>query len=94
MLSFKRGFTDFTPEPFPLSTFRDDIVIALYWDDHDVRQNGAIYSRVTDNFFLLSEVGSKISEAFSTNFRPTSLFIATWEEIQRFFGGTPVSFKK
>ena len=87
VLSFRTPFNDFTPEPFPLGfSGSDDVVLAMYWADHDVRQAGNIFYRASTNFFHLNEVGRNISRVFSAEFEPTSLFIATWDGVPSFLG--------
>ena len=84
MLSFRSSFSDFTPENFPIGSVQTTPVIALYWDDHDVRNQGEIFYRTSEDMPLINEVGYKISEAFSTMFTPTTLFIATWDGVRQF----------
>ena len=94
LISFRSPFSDFSPETLP--TDDNDTFIALYWDDHDVRQaqgpDGGIYYRVSTNFFLLHEVGANISSAFGNNsFLPDILLIATWNRVPKFLSGSVVS---
>lgn len=83
VLSFGNSFSDFTPESFPLIG-RTTPVIALYWDDHDVRNQGEIFYRTSKYLPLINDVGNRISEAFSTPFTPRTLFIATWDGVKQF----------
>lgn len=86
VLSFGTFFDDFTPESFPLSFIRPIALIAPYWDDHDVRAGGLILYRSIQDEFLLDLVGSNISTAFNISFSPTSLFVATWNEVGEYLG--------
>lgn len=84
VLSFGTSFGDFTPDPFPLPT-RINTLIALHWADHNVRLgDGEIFYRISEDTALLSEIGTNISVSFSTNFSPSSLFIATWENVREY----------
>ena len=84
VLSFGNDFGDFSPETFPLSFSRNDEVIALYWDDHDITLSGAIYYRTTQDPFLLDAVSVMISGRFDTSFSPERLLIATWDQAPAF----------
>ncbi|MEO0403645.1 MAG: nidogen-like domain-containing protein, partial [Bacteroidota bacterium] len=44
-ISFGNGYIDWTPEGFPEATYDQ---IAGYWGDTDIRNQGAIYYKVTD----------------------------------------------
>ena len=88
MLSFGFSFGDYIPQTFPLSYVQPYALIALYWDDHDVRGKGQIYYRFTKDEVLLDSVGSNISFAFNTSFSPTWLFIATWDEVVEYLGNS------
>lgn len=91
VLSFRATFSDFSPDPFPLGTGQPPL-IALYWDDHDVRDVGEIFFRTTQNLPLLNEVKNRISEIFSTSFTPTRLLIVTWDGAMAFSSGSIVRF--
>ena len=80
-MSFRRVFSDFTPETFPLDLGRDDLVIAPFWDDVDFRIAGQVLYRQTNSPDLLNQVGTNISNVFNTSFSPVLLFIATWNEV-------------
>ena len=80
-------FSLFIPRPFPLDS--PSHIIALYWDVHG--SAGSIYYRISENGLFLDEVGTNISDAFSTTFMPSSLFIATWDGVPRFSSFFPVS---
>ena len=69
--------------PFPLSG--SDRLIALYWDDHDVRQGtGQIAYRFSQDPELLAQVGVIVNESFAVEFSAEVVFIATWSTVQRF----------
>ena len=59
---------------------RNPRLIALYWDYHNV--HGQIFHRMSQDPFLIAEVGTNISDAFVTSFTPSSLLIATWNQVQ------------
>ena len=46
---------------------------------------GRLFYRFSTDETLLQEVGAAISSAFVSNFSPTSLFIATWEEMRKYW---------
>ena len=79
-LSFRSPFTDFSPRPFPLIS-ENDILIAPFWDDIFIIRAGEIYYRFSVDPSLLEEVGGNISDAFSTSFIPSQLFVATWDRV-------------
>ena len=84
VLSFRSPFTDFSPDSFPLPLFRDDILIAPFWDDFDVGDGGQILFRLTDDQTLLNEVSSRVNAAFDAGFNPEFLLIATWNGVPEF----------
>ena len=88
VLSFGVPFSDFGPEPFPLDDEQPDVLIALYWHDHDVNVAGQIFYRFSEEQALLSEVGTNISTAFGVIFSPSLLFVATWDMVSRYRGVT------
>lgn len=90
ILSFRTGFTDFNPVNFPLSSNRDDILIAPFWDDVNINVAGDIFYRFTTNQSLLDEVGGNISKAFEVVFKPVMLFVATWNEVARLSGSSSI----
>jgi len=92
MLTFGTSFFDWTPEVFPLSSSRPGL-IALFWDDHDVRNNGEILFRFSNETSLLNEVGFIITTEFEQPFYPDTLFIATWNGVARYGGGSLVNFE-
>ena len=89
-MSFRSLYSDFTPEIFPLLSGRDDLVIAPFWDDVDIRIAGQIQYRQTNASVLLNQVGTNISNAFNTSFSPVLLFIATWNEVAARSGTTDI----
>ena len=84
VLSFRLSFLDFSSRPFPLSTEFSDVLIAPFWDDSDVRQDGQVLYRLSDNGTLLSQVGSAINDTLGIDFSPRLLFIATWIRIPEY----------
>ena len=83
VLSFRKAFNDFSPESFPLPS-QTDVLVALYWHDHDITVHGNVFYRSTQDMACLTEVGSRISNVFKVDFSPTQLFIATWDEVTGF----------
>ena len=92
ILSLRVGFTDFSPEPFPLNNgFQDDsILIAPFWDDVNINNAGDIFFRFSSDPLLLQEVGDSISNAFGITFQPTLLFIVTWDGVAQFGGPSSI----
>ena len=78
MLSFRSRFIA-TRGSFPLLT--NDTLIAPFLDDVDITSHGEIFFRFSVDETLLNEVAFNISQAFGTNFSPSSLFIATWNAV-------------
>ena len=84
VLSFRTPFLDFSPVPFPLQ-FRNDSLIAPFWDDSDSSSGGQVFYRFTSDEAILGEISANISDAFGVDFTPVSAFIATWFEIPQAF---------
>ena len=82
VLSFRNPFFNFVPNPFPLNT--NNVLIAPFWDDFDLRLGGQILFRETNDESLLDTVGALINEIFMWEFTPTLLFIATWDGVPGF----------
>ena len=74
---------------FPLSVLT---LIAPFWDHVDIRRFGDIFYRETSNVTLLQRAHDQLQELFpfTGNFTPTTLFIATWDRVAQFGGGTQV----
>ena len=90
IISFRLRFTEFRPQRFPLN---DSIpLIAPFWDDVDIRRFGNIFYRETSNTTLLQRAHDLLQELFpsSGNFTPTTLFIATWDRLGHWGGGSEV----
>ena len=87
MLSFKTPFiTCCTPRTFPRSS---PPLIAPYWHDFDPRIGSAIYYRQTNDSQQLQLFHTCLSSALNatgglSNFSPTLLFIATWDQVPKF----------
>ena len=80
LLSFLRGVSLFTPEPFPLSG--NQRVIAPYWADVDTRGTGTVWFRITTNSSLLARARDEIAAFVNQeDFSPAYLFIATWDHV-------------
>ena len=89
ILSFRFPFSSFIPRRFPLCCTP---LIAPFWDDVDIRRSGNIFYRQTTNTTLLQRAHNQLQESFPSagNFTPTFLFIATWERVPEFGGGSQV----
>ena len=91
ILSFRVPFTDFTPRMFPLP---DNIpLIAPFWDNVDIERFGNISYRETSDFTLLQKANAQLQELFPSagSFTSTTLFIATWDRVAEFEGGSAES---
>ena len=90
ILSFRSQFTSFFPQRFP---FFGSPLIAPFWDDVNINRFGNIFYRQTSDVTLLQRARDQIQELFSSfdNFTPTVLFIATWDRVAEFGGGSQVS---
>ena len=91
ILSFRLPFTEVGPQIFPLNNFIP--LIVPFWDDVDIGRFGNIFYRQTNNTTLLQRAHDQLQELFpsSGNFTPTTLFIATWDRVALFGGGSQVS---
>ena len=87
IISFQLPFTEYTPQRFPLNNHIP--LIAPFWDDVDIRRSGNIFFRQTSNATLLQRARDQL-QLFSSsgNFTPTMLFIATWDRVPPYFGGS------
>ena len=58
-------------------------MLVPYWADADTRPagGGTVYYRETTNSTLLDRASMEIQNAFTSNFYPTHLFIATWDAV-------------
>ena len=91
ILSFRFPFTESTPHMFPCP---DNIpLIAPFWDNVDIERFGNISYRETTDNTLLQKAHAQLQEFFpsSGSFAPTTLFIATWDQVAAFEGGSQVS---
>lgn len=80
MLSFLTEIPSYFNIEFPL----DYPIIAVYYSDVDCRASGQILYRCTSDPILLRRAQTDIKSAFQTNFLPTELFIATWDQVGYF----------
>ena len=80
-------FESSSQDPFPVT---GPPLVAPFWADVDTRGTGEVYYRETNDTSLLSNVTLDIQSAFVDfiNFTPTSLFIATWDEVGYFNSNT------
>ena len=88
IISFQFPFTEFRPRRFPLNNHIP--LIAPFWDDVDIRRSGNIFFRQTSNATLLQRARDQLRELFPSPgiFTPTMLFIATWDRVAPYFGGS------
>ena len=91
IISFQCQFTESSPRRFPLNNLLP--LIAPFWDDVDIRRFGNIFYRQTNDTTLFQRAHDLLQELFpsSGNFTPTTLFIATWDRVAQFGGGSEVS---
>ncbi len=75
LLSFVTGFPNPVMLTFP--HFGDKLVAGLY-SDINIHNGGEIYFRETNDSLLLARFQSKLNPLFL----PTSLFIATWDQVE------------
>ena len=89
ILSFQSPYLAFLPQLF-LSTGLP--MIAPFWDDIDITRFGNIFYRQTNDTTLLQRARDQLQELFpsSGNFTPTTLFIATWDRVAEWRGGSEV----
>ena len=68
-------------------------VIAPFWDNVDIERLGNISYRETSDTPLLKKARDQLQELFPSagSFTPTTLFIATWDRVAEFEGGSQVS---
>ena len=87
ILSFQFPLTEFTPHVFNVP------LIAPFWDNVDIERFGNISYRETTDNTLLQKAHAQLQEFFpsSGSFAPTTLFIATWDQVAAFEGGSQVS---
>ena len=91
IISFQHPFTEYIPRRFPLNNLLP--LIAPFWNDVDIRSPGNIFYRQTNDTTLLQRARDQLQELFpsSGNFTPTTLFIATWDRVAQWGGGSQVS---
>ncbi len=80
-LSFTKGVSQYTPDPFPLTGTLQ--LIAPFWADVDTRGAGTVWYRETTESQLLVRARSEIQAAIANqgSFSPNFLFIATWDHV-------------
>ena len=79
VISFREPFSSPTPQYFPLPRYR---LIAPFWDNIDISNRGQVYYRFTDSPALCDEVVNYLENMSDIiPFKPTLLFIATWEGV-------------
>ena len=90
ILSFQSPYVAPLPQMFPFTGLP---LIAPFWDDIDITRFGNIFYRQTNDTTLLQRARDQLQELFpsSGNFTPTTLFIATWDRVAQFEGGSQVS---
>ena len=97
VLLFQSPFVQsgYVPRGFSLSDINNTL-IAPFWDNLGLRRFGNVFYRTTSNAALLQRAHDQLQELFpsSDNFTPTTLFIATWDRVAEYEGGTQVSAYK
>ena len=80
LLSFAMLQSPYLPTPFSLT---NQPLVAPFWGDVDTRSSGEVSYQQSNDQALLTEVGMEIRRSFvnSRGFFPTSLFIATWNDV-------------
>ena len=93
LLSFGTAVSVFSSDPFPVM---GPGLVAPFWADVDTRGTGEVYYRETNDTLLLSNVTLEIRRDFEnfTDFTPTTLFIATWDEVGYFDNNTDLVSSK
>ena len=83
ILSFRSQYLQYFPEMFPSTGLP---LIAPFWIDIDITRFGNIYYRITSNATLLQRARDQLQELFrpSAIFIPSTLFIATWDQVAEF----------
>ena len=82
-ISFTSPISQYTPDPFPLTTNQE--IIAPFWADVDTRGTGQISYRSTTDASLRQKASNLINRAFfTTAFSASYLFIATWDHVGYF----------
>ena len=78
-LSFNNGFSDFSPDPFPIST----PLIAPFWTDLYTGHFGSLWYRVTTDSDIVERIREEVASAFPelTTFSATEVVIATWDHV-------------
>ena len=93
VLSFQSPFirSGYVPQGFSLSEV-DTTLIVPFWDNLGIGRSGSIFYRQTNDTTLLQRARDQLQELFpsSGNFTPTTLFIATWDRVAQFEGGSQV----
>ena len=81
LISLGTSYTSYTPEAFPISSK----VIAPYWDDIDLRQQGQInYTLVTtqnDSVGSIALVNNFLASNISVNFSADWILVAQWVDV-------------
>ena len=93
ILSFRENFHNFAPEPF------EDIsvaVVAPFWADTDIRDEGSISFRLTtvvEDYLNLQEI-IRITFTNASNFEMSQLFVATYDQVQATSGSSEIVSEK
>ena len=92
MISFRRGFTYYTPDLFPTNrqAIRNSLVVAPFWSDVDVRLQGSIHFKVfvrtsgnEQDIELLNFVSGYIAltQNNAANFTGNTMLVAQWRDV-------------
>ena len=80
-LSFRDEFSGNKRTPFPIDGAESDVpMIAALWAGFSFTTEGVVYSRVTDDPTMLTEVSEMITEANPdlSGYEPSTAVIVTW----------------
>ena len=94
MISFNIHFTRCCPPRNLIS--RDIPLIALFWHDFNPEIGGKIYYRqtnATNELNTVHQIFSSLDTGELSDFSPTHLFIATWDQVPEFDGSMEVYIK-
>ena len=84
VLSFGRSYTTAFITNFTFLS--SPPIIAPFWDDIDIRNGGTIYYRQDSNSTITELVQQAVASEYpeAASFRPSLVFVATWDRVERF----------
>lgn len=100
VISFRRGFTYYTPRLFPTSrqVIRNSLVVAPFWSDVDVRLEGSIqyetFVRIpgfSRENVLLNYVSGYVANEWNNaeNFTGSTMLVVQWNYVPPYPHGSP-----